>query len=271
MTILFNLPGSVEQRDEEFLANYSDGLTDLSLPRIGAEFGGKDHSTVIHANAKITAMPGKDREVLVKPALMNWEKTDIRFDQWGNVKGWTVKDGILIYDGPEVPEAERGRIARVHERGAALGALGEDGQVVHPAVVRADVAPADDELGQLAATINEMLERLQGLGPYGAYRAEYPELVAGLVAAFLTPLYTFRVFFVAFPERPGGRRDDPAFWRRRFVELAETRLRRDLRARIEADPSLGSTIEAVRAGRVPLAEALAELTRAFHEGELRRR
>ncbi|HEY9074656.1 MAG TPA: NADH-quinone oxidoreductase subunit L [Desulfobaccales bacterium] len=27
----------------------------------------------------------------------------------------------------------------------------------------------------------------------------------GLVAAFLTPLYTFRVFFVAFPERPGGR------------------------------------------------------------------
>jgi len=39
-------------------------LTDLSLPRIGAEFGGKDHSTVIHANAKITAMLGKDREVL---------------------------------------------------------------------------------------------------------------------------------------------------------------------------------------------------------------
>ena len=37
-------------------------------------------------------------------------------------------------------------------------------------------------------------------------------LVYRLVAAFLTPLYTFRVFFVAFPERPDGRRaeDDPA-------------------------------------------------------------
>jgi NADH-quinone oxidoreductase subunit L len=37
-----------------------------------------------------------------------------------------------------------------------------------------------------------------------------------VVAAFLTPLYTFRVFWVAFPERPGGRRPEevraiPAF------------------------------------------------------------
>jgi hypothetical protein len=35
---------------------------------------------------------GNDREVLVKPVLMNWEKTDLRFDQPGNVKGWTVKE-----------------------------------------------------------------------------------------------------------------------------------------------------------------------------------
>jgi len=39
-------------------------LTDLSLPRIGAEFGGRDHTTVIHANAKITRLLTERREVL---------------------------------------------------------------------------------------------------------------------------------------------------------------------------------------------------------------
>lgn len=39
-------------------------LTELSLPRIGAEFGGKDHTTVIHANSKITKLLGEKREIL---------------------------------------------------------------------------------------------------------------------------------------------------------------------------------------------------------------
>jgi len=35
---------------------------------------------------------GNDLEVLVKPKLMNWEKSDLRFDANGNVKGWTIKE-----------------------------------------------------------------------------------------------------------------------------------------------------------------------------------
>ena len=35
---------------------------------------------------------GEDLEVLVKPRLMNWVKTDVRFDNRGNVTGWTTKE-----------------------------------------------------------------------------------------------------------------------------------------------------------------------------------
>jgi chromosomal replication initiator protein len=38
-------------------------LTDASLPKIGKEFGGRDHTTVIHANSKITRMISEDRSV----------------------------------------------------------------------------------------------------------------------------------------------------------------------------------------------------------------
>ena len=38
-------------------------LTDSSLPKIGKEFGGRDHTTVIHANSKITRLISEDRSV----------------------------------------------------------------------------------------------------------------------------------------------------------------------------------------------------------------
>jgi chromosomal replication initiator protein len=41
----------------------SRALTDSSLPKIGKEFGGRDHTTVMHANGKIEAMIREDRSV----------------------------------------------------------------------------------------------------------------------------------------------------------------------------------------------------------------
>ena len=38
-------------------------LTDSSLPKIGKEFGGRDHTTVMHANSKITRLIREDRSV----------------------------------------------------------------------------------------------------------------------------------------------------------------------------------------------------------------
>jgi chromosomal replication initiator protein len=37
-------------------------LTDSSLPKIGARFGGRDHTTVLHAVGKITRLLKEDRE-----------------------------------------------------------------------------------------------------------------------------------------------------------------------------------------------------------------
>jgi hypothetical protein len=35
---------------------------------------------------------GADQEVMVEPKLMDWQKVDLQFDQWGNVAGWTIKE-----------------------------------------------------------------------------------------------------------------------------------------------------------------------------------
>jgi len=38
-------------------------LTELSLPKIGEQFGGKDHTTVMHADRKIRALMGEQRQI----------------------------------------------------------------------------------------------------------------------------------------------------------------------------------------------------------------
>lgn len=47
-------------------------LTDFSLPKIGEEFGGRDHTTVIHAHEKIAKEVSSDSTF--KQELENLEK-----------------------------------------------------------------------------------------------------------------------------------------------------------------------------------------------------
>jgi hypothetical protein len=55
-------------------------------------FVGRTAVKYIPVNETVEMELGNDREVLVKPALMNWEKTNLQFDQNRNVKGWTTKE-----------------------------------------------------------------------------------------------------------------------------------------------------------------------------------
>jgi len=55
-------------------------------------FVGRTSVKYIPVDEQVDLELGNDLEVLVKPALMNWIKTDVQFDNRGNVKGWTVKE-----------------------------------------------------------------------------------------------------------------------------------------------------------------------------------
>ncbi len=55
-------------------------------------FVGRTAVKYIPVNEAVEMELGQDREVLVEPKLMNWEKTNIQFDNNGDVKGWTVKE-----------------------------------------------------------------------------------------------------------------------------------------------------------------------------------
>jgi hypothetical protein len=55
-------------------------------------FVGSTSVKYIPINETVEMELGNDRDVLVKPRLMNWIKTDIAFDSGGNVMGWTTKE-----------------------------------------------------------------------------------------------------------------------------------------------------------------------------------
>ena len=54
-------------------------------------FVGRTSVKYIPLNEQVELELGHDREVLVKPVLMEWIKSDLQFDNNGNVKGWTIK------------------------------------------------------------------------------------------------------------------------------------------------------------------------------------
>ena len=55
-------------------------------------FVGRTNVKYIPISEQVELELGNDREVMVKPKLMDWQKTDLRFDQHGNVAGWTIKE-----------------------------------------------------------------------------------------------------------------------------------------------------------------------------------
>ena len=61
-------------------------------PDVLHTFVGRTNVKYIPINEQVELDFGPDQELTVKPRLMNWEKVDVRFDNNGNVAGWTTKE-----------------------------------------------------------------------------------------------------------------------------------------------------------------------------------
>ncbi len=59
-------------------------------------FVGRTAVKYIPIGEQVEMKLGNDQEVLCKPTLMNWEKTDIHFDANGAVTGWTIKESWQV-------------------------------------------------------------------------------------------------------------------------------------------------------------------------------
>jgi hypothetical protein len=70
-------------------------------------FVGRTSVKYIPINEFVELELGNDLEVSVKPALMDWQKTDVSFDQNGNIRGWTTKETweIEVQNSKDIPAA----------------------------------------------------------------------------------------------------------------------------------------------------------------------
>jgi hypothetical protein len=68
-------------------------------------FTGSTAVKYIPINEQVDLELGHDLEVRVKPILQNWEKKDLRFDNFGNVQGWTTIETweIELQNSKEIP------------------------------------------------------------------------------------------------------------------------------------------------------------------------
>jgi hypothetical protein len=68
-------------------------------------FVGRTSVKYIPVNEFVELELGNDLEVMVKPALMDWQKTDVRFGNNGNVTGWTTRETweIDVQNSKDIP------------------------------------------------------------------------------------------------------------------------------------------------------------------------
>ena len=68
-------------------------------------FVGRTNVKYIPIGEQVEMELGSDREVMVQPKLMDWQKLNLAFDQWGGVTGWTIKETwrFEVQNSKEIP------------------------------------------------------------------------------------------------------------------------------------------------------------------------
>jgi len=68
-------------------------------------FVGRTAVKYIPINEFVELELGRDLEVMVKPTLMDWQKTDVQFDNRGSITGWTIKETweVEVQNSKDIP------------------------------------------------------------------------------------------------------------------------------------------------------------------------